>query len=129
MQGHRAGKTFRMDDNTSTPLMRLVGTELASVAFVRDYVQLGFDGPVLNALTPIAVTTNGITVTSGDADFRNRLCELIGGRVSGIRLRSGESLSIDFEDGSLVALSLRVEDYPGPEAIVFFTGRDGTVVF
>jgi len=119
-----------MEDNTPVPVMQLVGTELASVMFVRDYVQLGFDGPVLNALTPIAVTTNGgIPVTSGEADFRHRLCELIGGSVTEVRLRSGEALSIRFADGSLVSLSLRAEDYPGPEAIVFFANGGATVAF
>ena len=34
----------------------LVGEELAAVAFVRDYVEFHFDGPVLTSLTdPIAV--------------------------------------------------------------------------
>jgi hypothetical protein len=122
------GMTLRMDELTPKPLLRLIGMELASVTFIRDCVQLGFDGPVLNALTPMVLTTNGTTVTSDDADFRNRLCERIEGRVTKIQLRPLESLAIRFADGSLVSLSLREEDYPGPEAIVFCANGD-TAVF
>lgn len=111
------------------PIKQLVGLELASVTFVRDYVQLGFDGPVLDALTPIAVATNGETVTSGHRDFRNRLCDLIGSQVTEVALHEDEAFRLDFTDSRWIALSLRPEDYPGPEAIVLHGAGAVTVVF
>jgi hypothetical protein len=38
-------------DDASTPLRLLVGREISAVCFVRDHVELHFDGPVLRALT------------------------------------------------------------------------------
>lgn len=105
---------------------RLVGKELATVTFVRDYVQLGFDGPVLTALTPLTVTDANGRVSSGDDQFRNRLCDLIGSKVAEVGLRPDEALVVSFASGSSVSLSLRAEDYGGPEAIVFH-GVDGEI--
>ncbi|WP_134669503.1 MULTISPECIES: hypothetical protein [unclassified Amycolatopsis] len=38
-------------DDLAAPLQLLVGREISAVCFVRDYVELHFDGPVLRALT------------------------------------------------------------------------------
>jgi hypothetical protein len=38
-------------DDPSAPLRLLVGREISAVCFVRDHVELHFDGPVLRALT------------------------------------------------------------------------------
>lgn len=37
-------------DDLAAPLQLLVGREISAVCFVRDYVELHFDGPVLRAL-------------------------------------------------------------------------------
>lgn len=37
-------------DDPAAPLQLLVGREISAVCFVRDYVELHFDGPVLRAL-------------------------------------------------------------------------------
>src|SRR2546423_2064380 len=112
-----------MPSVTREPLKQLVGAELASVTFVRDYVQLSFDGPRLSALTPMTVVTRRVTVTSCDDQFRNRLCELIGRSITEVDARPDEALTIGFADGSSVSISLRPEHYPGPEAVVFY-GQD-----
>ncbi|MBD0740867.1 hypothetical protein BG418_05160 [Streptomyces sp. CBMA152] len=38
-------------DNSGAPLRLLLGREVSDVCFVRDYVELHFDGPVLRALS------------------------------------------------------------------------------
>ncbi|KOU33547.1 hypothetical protein [Streptomyces sp. WM6378] len=38
-------------DSSNDPLRLLVGREVSAVCFVRDYVELHFDGPVLRALS------------------------------------------------------------------------------
>jgi hypothetical protein len=116
-----------MTEPLHEPVIRLVGEELATVTFVRDYVQLGFDGPLLTSLTPLVVTDTSGRVTSGDDQFRNRLCDLIGKQVTGVDLRAEDALFIRFGDGSSVSLSLRADDYPGPEA-VNFRGADGQLI-
>ena len=111
----------------SNPLLEIVGTELSAVVFVRDYLQFQFDGPSMSAMTPVTVTTAKGSVTSGDDQFRNRLCEQIGKKVSQVAIRESEALNIAFTDGSLVLVSLKNEDYGGPEAVVF-QGRGGSCV-
>jgi hypothetical protein len=41
-----------MPHQVANPLELLEGTQLSSVEFVQDYVQLRFDGPTLTAVTP-----------------------------------------------------------------------------
>lgn len=45
---HEAVKTAEAPGN---PLQMLVGLEISAVCFVRDYVELHFDGPILRALS------------------------------------------------------------------------------
>ncbi len=110
------------------PVQQLVGAELAAVVFVRDYIQLSFDGPMLNAHTPIAVTTDGVMSVSGDDQFRNRLCGLIGRSVTNVRVRDDE-FRIELFGGSSISLSLRPAHYAGPEAVVFHGASGEVVVF
>src|SRR4051812_38384154 len=106
---------------------QIVGAELSAITFVRDFVQLAFDGSVFSALTPIKITSARGTIASGDDQFRNRICDQIGKSVNDVTVREGEALIIRLTDGSSISLSLRVEHYPGPEAVVF-SGLDGSCV-
>ena len=100
---------------------QVVGRRLSSVTFVMDYVRLGLDPPPtatsINALTPITVSSPGGSAASGDKEFRNLLCDQLLKTVDAISLLPGNSLTLIFGDGSTVAISLREEHYPGPEAI------------
>lgn len=106
---------------------QIVGTELSAVTFVRDYVQLDFDGPKFNVLTPITVSLPSGHVVSADDQFRNRICDQIGKAVSDVIVKEHESLLLQFTDESTISLSLKEEDYPGPEAVIF-NGGDGLCV-
>jgi hypothetical protein len=107
----------------------IVGRQLSAVTFVMDYVQLQFDPPPgLNALTPITVCSGERTASSGDESFRNLLCEQIAKIVASVSLKDEESLSFTFEDGSIISLSLRPEDYVGPEAVNIFGAGDSIIV-
>ena len=100
------------------PLQDVVGEDLSAVVFVRDYVQLQFDGPLMTVLTPITVVSGAISTRSGDEDFRNVLCGQISKLVVSARTDEGDALTITFSDGSSIAISLKEEDYVGPEAVV-----------
>jgi hypothetical protein len=94
----------------------LVGRSLASVEFVQDYVQLHFDGPTLTAYTlPTVSSISSATLTSG---WRDTLCEQIGSVVSKTEVQR-DHLSIAFVNGAVVEVSLKDEDYVGPEALKF----------
>ena len=98
---------------------QIVGEKLSAVVFILDYHQLQFDGPGLTILNPITVFSNGSSVAEGEDQFRNRLCEQIAKVVKSVTCMENESLIIEFEDGSKISVSLKDEDYVGPEAIVF----------
>lgn len=45
--------------------------------FVRDYVQLGFNGPRLTCWVWPRLTIDGVVHTMGDSGYRDRLCSFI----------------------------------------------------
>lgn len=112
----------------SDPFKQLEGEQLGSVTFVQDYIQLHFDGQGINVYMPMSVDAGGITVWSGDIQFRNALCGQIAKVVLSISFQEGESMSITFNDNSRIAISLRAADYSGPEALEGHGFRDGIVI-
>jgi len=99
-------------------LQIIVGQRLTSVEFVMDYIQLRFDGPVLTVLSPVTVTTDELEIRSGEAGFRDCLCERIAARVTSARIVPHEALQLEFEDEARIRISLRPADYD-VEAVLF----------
>jgi hypothetical protein len=105
-------------------MQELVGQELASVEFVQDYVQLHFDGPTISAYTQPSVRLKSSEVLSwGEPGFRDALCAEIASLVRSVEVRP-EQVSIVFETGDQVWISLRDQDYRGPEALQFMIADD-----
>jgi len=103
---------------------QIVGEQLSGVTFVMDYLQLQFNPPpTMNVYTPLTVRCNGMNFVWDDDQFRNKLCEQITKLVKSVEVIDEEVFLILFEDGSEISISLKSEDYVGPEAINFF-GRD-----
>ena len=105
-------------------LNQIVGEKLSAVVFILDYHQLQFDGPALTILNPITVTSGQSSESTGSNQFRNRLCEQVSKIVKNAKCTEGDSLMIEFEDGSVISISLKDEDYAGPEAIIFRGNND-----
>lgn len=84
-------------------LKDLVGCELGTVAFVRNYVEFIFDGPVLRSLTPPVVIVNGVRHEFPQAGSRDVLCELIGQIVEGAT-ELPDRLSVSFARGAVVEI-------------------------
>ena len=100
-------------------LGRLSGRSLHAVTFILDYVQLQFEPTLtITAFTRISVRPNGEKITSNDDDqFRNLLCAQISKVLALILVRDSKSFDLGFSDGSEIYISLRPEDYVGPEAV------------
>jgi hypothetical protein len=105
-------------------LDELVGRQLSSVEFVRDYVQLRFDGPCLSVLNPLSLKRYTTVVQSADTGFRDGLCSQIGIEVENVTISDGQ-LIVNFVSAVAFLVSLRNEDYTGPEAINYIA-NDGT---
>jgi hypothetical protein len=94
----------------------LEGQELTAVEFVSDYVRLRFDGPMLTLYAWPHVLLSDFSIAFGEPEYRNALCAQIGEIVAKASLEEMEALTVEFESGTVIALSLREEDLDGPEA-------------
>lgn len=81
----------------------LVGCELGTVAFVRNYVEFIFDGPVLRSLTPPVVIVGSLRHEFPQAGSRDVLCELIGRLVDGAA-ELPDRLSVSFAGGAAIEI-------------------------
>jgi hypothetical protein len=101
----------------------IIGEPLSTVTFAWDYVQLGFDGCGFNVMCPMSIRTLSNSVRSGDAGFRDRLCELIGQIVRGVEI-SDTAVEITFDHHHIDLLL--ADSAASPEAFTFFHA-DGRV--
>ena len=99
----------------------IVGQPLRSVAFTLDYLELSFGSRILTLLTPVSVHSPAGVVRQSNPGWRDALCSHIAHTVSAVAIRD-DKLCVDFGAGFSIAASLRSEDYPGPEAIIFKDG-------
>lgn len=81
-----------------------------------DYVQLRFDGPCLTAYTGPEVTFRGKVFAWGEPGFRDILCERIGAIVRQAEVVENDAIRMSLSDGGVISISLKPEDYVGPEA-------------
>ncbi|MBP3951788.1 hypothetical protein [Bacillus suaedae] len=101
-------------------LESLEKSDLSSVVFIRDYIQFVFEGEkenvILSAFTqPSTIVSNQIYEFQS-AGWRDALCTLINKIVRTAIAEEGIAIKITFEDGDVLEISLRKEDYEGPEA-------------
>ena len=109
----------------SSAIGQLKGRVLSSIEFVQDYVQLRFDGPCLTMYThPNIDHTEGRSCW-GSTGYRDRLCDQIGSTVTDAWANEAE-VSVGFESGTVISVSMKDEDYSGPEAVQF-VGEDGSL--
>ena len=94
----------------------LEGQELTAVEFIADYLRLRFDGPTLTLYAWPHVLLADFSVAFGEPEYRNALCAQIGEMVATAKLEEMDALTVEFESGTVLALSLREEDVDGPEA-------------
>ena len=107
------------------------GQELTAVEFVGDYLRLRFGdapgsvGPSLTLYAWPHVLLAEFSIAYGEPEYRNALCAQIGEIVAKVALEELESLTVELESGTVIALSLREEDLDGPEAGSFSADGSG----
>jgi hypothetical protein len=92
------------------------GQELTAVEFVGDYLRLRFDGPMLTLYSWPHILLADFSIAYGEPEYRNAVCAQIGEMVAKAALEELEALTVEFESGTVIALSLREEELDGPEA-------------
>lgn len=120
-----------MAERSESILRALVGSELSTVVFVRDYLQLGFEESQIgepeprvlraptagmsggfSAFTLPQLQIDGRHLGSGQPGYRDALVEQIGRRVTDVD-EDSERLWFEFESGVLVTVSLAEADLQG----------------
>jgi hypothetical protein len=101
----------------------LVGCELSGVCFVRDYVELLFDGPIVRCFADPKVVSGEDSVTFPEPRSRDALCELIGATVARAEDRP-DRLRIALGSSTVVEIPKESSD-AGPEVAHFVPTENG----
>jgi hypothetical protein len=114
-------------NDPNQPFNILIGEELSSIEFVRDYIQFRFDGPCLTAITDPYIIIEHKQYSRTDTGFCDILLGFIGLQVAETSLRESEIINIHFSGGRSINISLLTEDLQGrsAEAVNFTDGHGG----
>lgn len=99
----------------------LIGREMSSVEFVRDYVQLRFDGITFTLYNYPIVIANGVQYNINKPGYRDSLCSLISKGVNDFQVVEQEHIKLFFSNGIVLLITLCMEDYKGPEVAMLTT--------
>lgn len=92
-------------------LSYLVGKELAGVTFVRNYVQLLFDGPIFNLYTLPQIKVTDKIITSEQFGYCDYLCQLINHIVlTAYEDLIAEMIVIKFQNDEEIIISFKEDD-------------------
>lgn len=110
-------------------LDELRGCNVSAVTFVQDYLQLHFDGPLLNLFVWPRVAEPAAVLNFGMAGYRDALCALIGKTLSAVTEEAGVALCLHFTHGIAIEVPLLPDFRQCPEAVVFLDARGACVVW
>jgi len=113
-----------MEENFLRPI---IGEHLSGVCFVMDYLQLQINSSVLSVFNPLTVSVECRLWSRREAGWADALRARIGRTVRSAYTTEDE-LTIEFDDDATFKVSLRSEDYQGPEAFMFDSPGRPTVV-
>ncbi len=92
----------------------LIGTELKSVCFIEDYLELVFNDSKVTFYAWPHVLLTEFSVAFGEPEYRNALCAQIGEEVVQASIEEGSALTIELANAVVFGLSLREEDVDAP---------------
>jgi hypothetical protein len=94
----------------------LIGEQLTVVAFVMDYVEFHFNGPILRSLTNPIVETEAGSMHFPAPGSRDALCSLIGSRVDAASILVGDRIELRTDANQTLTVPLDEASRRGPEA-------------
>jgi len=105
----------------------LVGGELDTVSFGRDYVELRIDYSIVRALTDPSGTIDGVAWRFRDKGAADVMRRYIGRKVTDVEVTPDQRILLTFDRDAWLEISLRPEDVRRPEAAHFVPAQaDGT---
>jgi hypothetical protein len=103
-------------EKRQSSLERLVDGEISNVSFIRDHARLSAHRSELICHTWPVVCVSGERFRLGAAQYRDKLCAFIGRSIRSVRELEREALTLVFDGGDTISVSLRQEDCRGVEA-------------
>lgn len=100
-------------------LQKVVGTRVLSVDFVEDYVQLGWAISFLTAYMMPTIDTAGVKYNKESPEFHQVMCQLEGQLLERAEVAGDNAVTFLFASGTFLSISLRDDDYVGPEALLY----------
>lgn len=91
-----------MRDQARPDLLSLESDELSAVCFVRDYIELHFDGPVLALYGDVTVQNGNEIRNERTEGFRDWLCRNIGRRLASIGPLDGNEIELKFHGNDVI---------------------------
>jgi len=106
----------------------LVGEQLNTVAFVMDYVEFKFNGPVLRALTHPIIEVGGVRLRFPEPGSRDALCSLIGSEVASVEIADDDRIELRLASDRTLTIPLDRESRMGLEAAHYVpAAEDGSL--
>jgi hypothetical protein len=102
----------------------LVGVEISAIAFVRDYVEIHFDGPILRCLSNPSLVLDGVAYAFPSQGSRDALCTVIGDTVANISLNPRGRFELTTSRGRKIVVPLDVHSRRGDEAMHFVPAQN-----
>lgn len=106
----------------------LVDQELAGVTFIRDYVQLLFDGPTLNLYVWPSITTQEGIFEAMCGNYKNVLCNQIGRKVIKFDYNSTK-IDILFDNNVNITVYLSDSNKRCAEFAALWDGKEFTEIW
>jgi hypothetical protein len=91
-------------------IQQLVGEQISTVAFVCDYVEFHFSGPILRSLSNPRVSVQGAEYRFPESGSRDALCRVIGSTVQALKLDENRVLELTTSNGCRITIPLDTEN-------------------
>jgi hypothetical protein len=108
--------------NKQSTINSLNGKRINAIAFVMDYVELHFDGPILRCLANPTISHNNICITFPNHGSRDLLCSLIGEEVATIGF-TDNFFYLKTTKGHSLEVILKPSEESGPEVLHYVPGE------
>lgn len=107
-------KTKQKNDYIKVLLMK----ELTEIDFIQDYFELVFDDVRLSILIKSSVEKNGERIRDNSKFFASELISCINSYVKEVTMIEHETFTIQFSNKVILEISLHLQDYVIPEAVI-----------
>lgn len=107
------------------PFELLINKELESVVFIRDYIQLLFEGPKITIISRLSIIVNNRVINAHSNKYFQTLINCIDEKVTSTEMKENSKVNLWFSNGVGFQMSLNPEDSRDGESLHLFDGKGG----